>query len=136
MMNKFEQSRRQFLRTASLASMAGISASPFLLGLNSLAAMAQGSGSSGLSSALVCVFLQGGNDGHGSVIATDPDSFSRVYAGAVGSAGAGVSAGRAAADHAEDSAERAHLCAESSAWRECRTCSTQGGRRLWPTRAR
>ena len=25
--------------------------------------------------ALVCVFLQGGNDGHGTVIATDPDSF-------------------------------------------------------------
>jgi uncharacterized protein (DUF1501 family) len=34
--------------------------------------------SSGLSDyrALVCVFLQGGNDGHGTVIATDPSSFS------------------------------------------------------------
>jgi uncharacterized protein (DUF1501 family) len=74
MMKKFEKSRRQFLRTASLASMAGISASPFLLELNTLAAMAQGTGSSGYK-ALVCVFLQGGNDGHGSVIATDSDSF-------------------------------------------------------------
>ncbi len=74
MMKKFEKSRRQFLRTASLASMAGISASPFLLELNTLAAMAQGTGSSGYK-ALVCVFLQGGNDGHGSVIATDTDSF-------------------------------------------------------------
>lgn len=73
-MNKFEHSRRQFLRTASLASMAGISASPFILGLNSMAAMAQGSGASGYK-ALVCVFLQGGNDGHGTVIATDPTSF-------------------------------------------------------------
>jgi uncharacterized protein (DUF1501 family) len=73
-MNKFERSRRQFLRTASLASMAGLSVSPFLLELNSLAAMAQGSGASGYK-ALVCVFLQGGNDGHGTVIATDPDSF-------------------------------------------------------------
>src|SRR5271166_6505709 len=75
MMNKFEQSRRQFLRTASLASMAGISASPFILGLNSMAAMAQSSSSSGYK-ALVCVFLQGGNDGHGTVIATDPGSYS------------------------------------------------------------
>jgi uncharacterized protein (DUF1501 family) len=73
-MCKFEHSRRQFLRTASLASMAGISASPFILGLNSMAAMAQGSGASGYK-ALVCVFLQGGNDGHGTVIATDPTSF-------------------------------------------------------------
>lgn len=74
MTSRFEKSRRQFLRTASLASMAGISASPFLLELNTLAAMAQGTGSSGYK-ALVCVFLQGGNDGHGSVIATDSDSF-------------------------------------------------------------
>ncbi len=73
-MNKHEHSRRQFLRAASLASMAGISASPFILGLNSMAAMAQGSGATGYK-ALVCVFLQGGNDGHGTVIATDPTSF-------------------------------------------------------------
>jgi uncharacterized protein (DUF1501 family) len=75
MMNKFERSRRQFLRTASMASMAGLSVSPFLLKLNSLAALAQGTGTSGYR-ALVCVFLQGGNDGHGTVIATDPSSFS------------------------------------------------------------
>lgn len=73
-MNKTELSRRQFLRTASMASFAGLSVSPFLLELNSLAAMAQGTGASGYK-ALVCVFLQGGNDGHGTVIATDPDSF-------------------------------------------------------------
>jgi uncharacterized protein (DUF1501 family) len=57
-----------------MASMAGLSVSPFLLELNSLAAMAQTSGTSDYK-ALVCVFLQGGNDGHGSVIATDPASF-------------------------------------------------------------
>src|SRR5579871_1655115 len=74
-MCKFNHNRRQFLRTASLASMAGISASPFLVGLNSMAAMAQSSGLSDYR-ALVCVFLAGGNDGHGTVIATDPDSFS------------------------------------------------------------
>jgi len=73
-MCKFDHSRRSFLRTASLTSMAGFYASPFLLGLNSLAAMAQSSGF-GDYRALVCVFLQGGNDGHGTVIATDPSSF-------------------------------------------------------------
>lgn len=74
-MNRFERSRRQFLRTASLASMSGLYASPFILGLNSLAAMAQGTGASDYR-ALVCVFLQGGNDGHGTVVATDTDSYS------------------------------------------------------------
>jgi uncharacterized protein (DUF1501 family) len=74
MMNKFERSRRNFLRTASMASMAGFAVSPFLLELNSLAAMAQETNSADYL-ALVCVYLQGGNDGHGTVIATDPDSF-------------------------------------------------------------
>src|SRR5271170_5450591 len=74
-MNKHELTRRQFLRTASLASMAGMSSSPFLLELNSLAAMAQ-QGSPSDYKALVCVFLSGGNDGHGTVIATDTPSFS------------------------------------------------------------
>ena len=73
-MCKIDHSRRSFLRTASLASMSGLYASPFLLGLNSVAAMAQNSGF-GDYRALVCVFLQGGNDGHGTVIATDPSSF-------------------------------------------------------------
>src|SRR6202046_3940989 len=75
MMNKHELSRRQFLRTASMASMAGLSVSPFLIELNSVAAMAQQSSPTDYR-ALVCIFLQGGNDGHGTVIATDPDSFS------------------------------------------------------------
>ena len=61
---KCNHSRRQFLRTASMASMAGFYVSPFFLELNSLAAMAQGTGASDYR-ALVCVYLQGGNDGHG-----------------------------------------------------------------------
>jgi uncharacterized protein (DUF1501 family) len=73
-MCKHHQTRRQFLRAASMASMAGFYVSPFLLELNSLAAMAQGSGGSDYR-ALVCIYLQGGNDGHGTVIATDPESF-------------------------------------------------------------
>lgn len=85
-MNKFERSRRQFLRTASMASMAGLSVSPLLVELSSLSAMAQSSGTSDYR-ALVCVYLQGGNDGHGTVIATDPSSyaaFTQARSGAPG----------------------------------------------------
>jgi uncharacterized protein (DUF1501 family) len=58
-----------------MASMAGMAVSPFLLELNSLAAMAQTSTPTDYK-ALVCIFLAGGNDGHGTVIATDTPSFS------------------------------------------------------------
>lgn len=85
-MNKYEQTRRQFLRTASMASMAGITASPFLLELNSVVAMAQQSNPTDYR-ALVCVFLSGGNDGHGMVIATDPSSFSAFTAARSGAPG-------------------------------------------------
>jgi len=80
------QTRRQFLRTASMASMAGFYVSPFLLELNSVAAMAQGSSSTGYR-ALVCVYLQGGNDGHGTVIATDTDSYSAFVTARQGAPG-------------------------------------------------
>jgi uncharacterized protein (DUF1501 family) len=73
-MSKQEQTRRQFLRNASLASMAGMAVSPFLLELNSVVAMAQQSAPTDYR-ALVCIFLSGGNDGHGTVIATDSPSF-------------------------------------------------------------
>lgn len=85
-MCKFDHSRRSFLRTASLTSMAGFYASPFLIGLNGLAAMAQSSSLTDYR-ALVCVFLQGGNDGHGTVIATDPTSFNAFTQARSGAAG-------------------------------------------------
>jgi uncharacterized protein (DUF1501 family) len=66
--------------------MAGIYASPFLLELNSLAAMAQSATGSDYR-ALVCVYLQGGNDGHGTVIATDPSSFSAFTSARSGAPG-------------------------------------------------
>jgi uncharacterized protein (DUF1501 family) len=78
--------RRHFLRSASLASMAGFYASPFLLELNSLAAMAQSTSSSQYQ-ALVCVYLQGGNDGHGTVIATDPTSYASFVSARSGAPG-------------------------------------------------
>jgi uncharacterized protein (DUF1501 family) len=80
------QTRRQFLRTASMASMAGFYVSPFFLELNSLAAMAQGTGTSDYR-ALVCVYLQGGNDGHGTVVATDPDSYAAFVSARSGAPG-------------------------------------------------
>src|ERR1700683_1391185 len=83
---KCKQSRRQFLRTASMASLAGFYVSPFFVELNSVAAMAQGTGTSDYR-ALVCVYLQGGNDGHGTVIATDPDSFAAFTAARQGAPG-------------------------------------------------
>ena len=57
-----------------MASMAGLAVSPFLLELNSIAVIAQQSGAPGYK-ALICIFLQGGNDGHGTVVATDNESF-------------------------------------------------------------
>jgi uncharacterized protein (DUF1501 family) len=69
-----------------MASMAGFYVSPFLLELNSVAAMAQSSGTSDYR-ALVCVYLQGGNDGHGTVIATDPASFSAFTSARSGAPG-------------------------------------------------
>jgi uncharacterized protein (DUF1501 family) len=66
--------------------MAGFYASPFMCELNSMAAMAQESSGTDYR-ALVCVYLQGGNDGHGAVIATDPSSyaaFTQARSGAPG----------------------------------------------------
>ena len=118
-MNRFDRSRRQFLRTASLTSMAGLSVSPFLLELNSLAAMAQSSGATDYR-ALVCVFLQGGNDGHGTVIATI-GFVQCLYASALGSSRACLSAKRTAADYFANAAERTHVCAESEPWRSAKS---------------
>jgi uncharacterized protein (DUF1501 family) len=85
-MSLSNQSRRQFLRTASMASMAGFYVSPFFVELNSLAAMAQGTAGTDYR-ALVCVYLAGGNDGHGTVIATDPDSFAAFTSARSGAPG-------------------------------------------------
>jgi len=87
-MCKIDHSRRQFMKTASYAAMAGISASPALHSMRALAAMTShaATGSSGYQ-ALVCLYLQGGNDGHGTLIATDPDSFAAFTAARSGAQG-------------------------------------------------
>jgi uncharacterized protein (DUF1501 family) len=80
-MRKIDHSRRQFLKTASYAAMTGVTASPLLHSMRALAAMSsQTAASAGDYKALVCLYLQGGNDGHGTLIATDTDSFSAFTA--------------------------------------------------------
>jgi uncharacterized protein (DUF1501 family) len=66
--------------------MAGLYATPFIAELNSLAAMAQEAGGSDYR-ALVCVYLQGGNDGHGTVVATDPTSYAQFVQARSGAPG-------------------------------------------------
>jgi uncharacterized protein (DUF1501 family) len=76
-MRKIDYSRRQFMKTASYAAMSGITASPMMHSMRALAAMtSHAAAASSDYKALVCVYLQGGNDGHGTLIATDSDSFS------------------------------------------------------------
>jgi uncharacterized protein (DUF1501 family) len=91
-MSKQDVTRRQFLRNAAMASMAGMSVSPFLIEMNSVAAMAQQNNSSGYK-ALVCIFLSGGNDGHGTVIATDSTSFNAFTQARSGAPGLAYSMG-------------------------------------------
>src|SRR6204780_5654217 len=75
-MCKIDHSRRQFMKTASYAAMAGVPASPLMHSMRALAAMSSHTASASTDyRALVCVYLQGGNDGHGTLIATDSDSF-------------------------------------------------------------
>src|SRR6201996_4643982 len=75
-MCKIDHSRRQFMKTASYAAMSGVTASPTLHSMRALAAMTSHTASAATDyRAMVCVYLQGGNDGHGTLIATDPDSF-------------------------------------------------------------
>jgi uncharacterized protein (DUF1501 family) len=75
-MRKINHSRRQFMKTASYAAMAGVTASPLLHSMRALAAMTSHAAAAPTDyRAIVCVYLQGGNDGHGTLIATDPDSF-------------------------------------------------------------
>src|ERR1700722_10884927 len=75
-MRKIDHSRRQFMKTASYAAAAGVTASPLLHSMRALAAMSSHSAAAATDyRAIVCVYLSGGNDGHGTLIATDSDSF-------------------------------------------------------------
>ena len=64
-------SRREFLRRASLLSVAGTTAAPFALNLMSLGTAAAQTAPTDYK-ALICLFMYGGNDSHHMVLATDP----------------------------------------------------------------
>ena len=76
-MSRIDASRRHFLRTAALTSIAG-AGGPFALNLATMsAAHAQAAGG---YRALVCVFLSGGNDHANMVLATDTPSWTAYNA--------------------------------------------------------
>src|SRR5271170_5611974 len=87
-MCKTDHSRRQFMKTASYAAMAGVTASPTLHSMRALAAMTSHAASAPTDyRALVCLYLQRANDGRGTLIATDPDSFTAFTAARSGAVG-------------------------------------------------
>ena len=74
MTNRPNASRRHFLRTASLLSLAGGTAAPFALNLATIGAAAAQTVPTDYK-AIVCLFLYGGNDQGNTVLATDPSSW-------------------------------------------------------------
>ena len=74
MTKKMNASRREFLRAASLMSVAGAASAPFALNLLTMGAAAAQSAPD--YKAIVCLFLSGGNDHANTVLATDPASWS------------------------------------------------------------
>src|ERR1700749_5312802 len=87
-MCKIDHSRRQFMKKASYAAMTGVTASPALHSMRALAAMTSHAAAAPTDyRAIVCVYLQGGNDGHGTLIATDSDSFAAFTAARSGAQG-------------------------------------------------
>jgi uncharacterized protein (DUF1501 family) len=67
-------SRRAFLRTASMLSLLGSAGAPFALNLATIGAAAAQTARSDYK-ALVCLFMNGGNDSFNTVLATDPASW-------------------------------------------------------------
>ena len=75
MTKKFDLSRRDFLRNASLISAAGSVAAPFALNLFAMNVAAASTYTGTDYKALVCLYLGGGNDHNNTVIATDTTSW-------------------------------------------------------------
>jgi uncharacterized protein (DUF1501 family) len=81
-------SRRAFLRTTSMLSLLGSAGAPFALNLATIGAAAAQTARSDYK-ALVCLFMNGGNDSFNTVLATDPASWAE-YQRWRGSADSGV----------------------------------------------
>ena len=80
MTKKFDPSRRDFLRNASLLSAAGSFAAPFALNLFAMNVAAASNFPGSDYKALVCLYMGGGNDHSNTVIATDPTSWAGYQA--------------------------------------------------------
>ncbi len=84
MPKKIDLSRREFIRNASLVSVAGSVAAPFALNLFAMN-VAAAAGTLGGYKALVCLYLGGGNDHSNTVLATDTVSWAGYIAARGGS---------------------------------------------------
>ncbi len=84
-------SRREFLRNASMLSVAGTIGAPFALNLFAVNVAAASTHTSDYK-ALVCLYLAGGNDSANMVIATDPPSWAGYQAARGGSIAYGEAA--------------------------------------------
>ena len=72
-------SRRRFLRYAGAASLITGGALPFAAQLAAVS-RAAGAGTQPDYKAIICIFQQGGNDSHNTVLATDSDTWGRYFA--------------------------------------------------------
>ena len=79
MTKRFDASRREFIRKASLVSAAGSVAAPFALNLFAMNVAAASTLTADYK-AIVCIFLAGGNDHNNTVIATDAPSWTGYQA--------------------------------------------------------
>ncbi|GAA4029481.1 DUF1501 domain-containing protein [Actimicrobium antarcticum] len=74
MTTKPNASRREFLRAASMLSLAGSAGAPFALNLATIGAAAAQTAPADYK-AIICLFMAGGNDHVNTVLATDPTSW-------------------------------------------------------------
>ena len=75
-MRKIDHSRREFMKTASYAAMAGVTASPIMHSMRALAAMtSHAAAPERQTTGPSCACSLSGQYGHGTLIATDPDLF-------------------------------------------------------------
>lgn len=88
MSKKFDHTRREFIKNATLISAAGSVAAPFALNLFAMNSAVAASAFSDYK-ALVCLYLAGGNDHNNTVIATDSVSWAG-YTAARGQSGSNI----------------------------------------------
>lgn len=79
MSHKMNASRREFLRMSSMLSVVGATTAPFTINLATMASAAAQSAPTDYK-ALICLFMNGGNDHGNTVLATDSTSWTQYLA--------------------------------------------------------